>query len=86
MTPQEIFEYKRQWQPGVSVGFCSDLEDRAKKWVKENCERQSAAFVKYTDNYEHTFQFEKEADREAFVAYIISIDSKFVYRINGEKV
>jgi len=58
MTPQQITEHKRQWRPGYAVRLHSDLETRGKDWCKRQCSQEEWHFLKYTNVYEHTFQFE----------------------------
>ena len=58
MTPLEIHDYKMKWRPGYTVRLHSDLESRGKAWCKAQLEQHQWAFVKWTNVYEHTFQFE----------------------------
>lgn len=66
MTPQEIFEYKLGWSPGISVAIHSDLDWKAKNWCRKNLDRQYWAMDLYTDVYEHTFRFEHEHHAKQF--------------------
>lgn len=58
MTPQQISDYKRQWLPGYAVRLHSDLRLEGKEWCKRNCRQEEWHFRKYTNVYEHTFEFE----------------------------
>jgi hypothetical protein len=58
MTPQQIFDYKREWMPGHVVTLHSDLTSAGKDWCKRQCEKQEWHFKSYTDIYQHTFMFE----------------------------
>jgi len=79
MNPIEISDYKRTWLPGHTVGYCSDLMDRAIRWCKDNVEKHQFQHVKYVDSYEHEMRFECVQDKEGFIEFIESIDPKFVY-------
>lgn len=67
MTPQEIFEYKLKWKPGVQVATHSDYHAQCKQWCRTNIERHKWSFEQYTGAYEHTFQFERQADANRFI-------------------
>ena len=58
MTPQQIDDYKRQWMPGYTVRLHSDLESQGKDWCKRVLAKEQWHFRKWTNVYEHTFQFE----------------------------
>ena len=58
MTPQEIFDHKNSWRPGVKIQIHSDCESRAREWCKTNLQTQQWHVLEYTDVYAHTFCFE----------------------------
>ena len=66
MTPQEQFDYKNNWKPGVTVRLHSDLDVQGKTWCKRNVERHQWSFTSYTDVYEHTFHFELDEHAQEF--------------------
>jgi hypothetical protein len=66
MTPQEIFEYKMRWRPGVSVDVHSDLYVQCKDWCRKNLNRWEWSMDTYTYVYTHTFYFELEESANAF--------------------
>lgn len=68
MTPQEIFEYKNQWKPGVSVDVHSDLDVQCKDWCRKNLNRWEWSMDPYTYVYSHTFHFEKSEFADSFRA------------------
>jgi len=61
MTPQERFDYKMKWMPGIEVPVHTDCETRAISWCKYNIENHEWTRKRYTDVYECTFHFENEA-------------------------
>lgn len=69
MTPQEIFEYKRNWMPGYSVRLHSDLRSQAKDYCKTQMMKHQWNINEYTDVYEDTFYFEHRLDAHSFEAY-----------------
>lgn len=75
MTPIEIFEYKKRWQPvGHLVRLHSDLRSQAKEYCKILPKHQWI-ISEYTDVYEDTFAFEHKQDADNFEN---KFDSKFV--------
>ena len=68
MTPQEIFEYKMRWSPGYSVPIHSDLDWKAKDWCRKNMDRHRWSMDTWTNNYEHTFRFERKHDADLFAS------------------
>ena len=66
-TPQQIFEYKRDWKSKASiVKIHSDLDVAGKDWCRTWLNRWQWSFEKFTDVYEHTFLFEYEYDAKEF--------------------
>lgn len=72
MNPQDIFEYKMKWYPGVPVYIHSDMEWRSKAWCKKNLERQQWSLITYTDVYEHTLIFETAEYADLFKHWLVS--------------
>jgi hypothetical protein len=66
MTPLEIFEYKNSWATRYSVSLHSDAEDRGIQWCKNNLQKHQWDISRWTDVYEHTFDFEDEENAEKF--------------------
>lgn len=66
MTPQEIFEYKLRWAPGILVSIHSDHHVKAKDWCRKNIGRHEWAMESYTNVYEHTFRFEHQHHANKF--------------------
>ena len=66
MTPQEQSDYKRGWLPGYLVRLHSDLDVQGKDWCKRRMQRHQWSFSSWTDNYEHTFHFERAEDAREF--------------------
>lgn len=72
VTPLEISEYKRNWAiNGYPVRLHSDLDIQGKDWCRRHLERYQWSFSKFTNVYEHTFNFEREDDAIAFKAQFI---------------
>jgi hypothetical protein len=69
MTPQEIFEYKMRWAPGIPVSIHSDHHVQAKDWCRKNIGRHQWSMETYTDVYEHTFRFEQPHHANKFKEY-----------------
>ena len=69
MTPQEIFDYKLKWKPGTQIPVHSDYESRCKDWCKEHLKQWQWSQERYTDIYEHTFQFELEEFANLFLEF-----------------
>ena len=67
MTPQQQFEYKMKWQPGIRVAIHSDLRGRGKDWCKHWLQPWHWKHVQWTDVYEDTFHFEKMRFAKGFV-------------------
>lgn len=75
MTPIEIFEYKKRWQPqGYIVRLHSDLRRQAKDYCK-TLPMHKWIITEYTNNYEDTFAFEHKNDADTFTG---NFDPKFV--------
>jgi len=75
LTPIEILEYKKRWQPvGHLVRLHSDLRSQAKEYCKILPKHQWI-ISEYTDVYEDTFAFEHRQDADNFEN---KFDSKFV--------
>ena len=76
MTPIEIFEYKKRWQPnGYKVRLHSDLRSRGKDYCKTQMFRHQWIVSEYTNNYEDTFTFEYKQDADSFIG---QFDSRFI--------
>lgn len=58
MTPQEIFEHKLKWKPGIIVDIHSDLANEAKTWCRRNVAPESWSFDSWVGPYAHRFTFE----------------------------
>jgi len=61
LSPQAISDYKRDWmmRGPVAVTLHSDLRSKGQEWCKNWLNPIHWRMVKYTDNYEDTFYFEK---------------------------
>ena len=67
MTPQEIFEYKRDWKPNsYRVDVHSDLDVQCKNWCRGNLNRWEWSCDTYTDVYSHSFFFEHDLHGKEF--------------------
>ena len=66
MTPQEIFEYKMKWSPGITVDVHSDLDWKYKDWCRRHLERHQWSMDTFTDNYQHTLRFESQEYADLF--------------------
>lgn len=66
LTPQEVFEYKQGWKPGIEVNVHSDLHIQCKQWARDNLNRWEWSMDAYTDVYSHTFYFQWPAAAERF--------------------
>lgn len=70
-TPQEIFEYKQSWLPGISVPIHSDLDVQGKTWCRKNLQRYQWSVTTWTAPYEHTFHFENQDAADSFAQSIV---------------
>jgi hypothetical protein len=69
LTPIEIFEYKKRWQPNAYVvRLHSDLRSQGKEFCKVQMFRHQWNISEYTDVYEDTFLFEHKIDADSFAA------------------
>ena len=69
MTPIEIFEYKKRWEPkGYVVRLHSDLRSQGKEYCKVQMFQHQWIIKEYTDVYEDTFIFEHKLDADSFAA------------------
>ena len=76
LTPIEIFEYKKRWQPkGYKVRLHSDLRSQGKDYCKTQMFKHQWIITEYTNNYEDTFLFEYKQDADSFT---LQFNSKFV--------
>lgn len=66
MKPQEISDYKLSWRPGYRVGIHTDHDVSAKLWCKRHVQKKAYHIIKWTDVYEHTYEFESEKVANAF--------------------
>jgi hypothetical protein len=70
-TPQEIFEYKREWlnQTAYEVQVDMDSDVWGKDWCRRNVERIDWTFDKHTrPDDSHTFSFKEETVAEEFLS------------------
>ena len=69
MTPQEIFEYKREWKPNsYQVDVHSDLDVQCKAWCRGNLNRWEWSCDTYTGVYSHSFYFENDLHGKEFAS------------------
>lgn len=60
MTPQEMFEYKREWKMNNCYSVQVDMDSHiwGKDWCRKHIERQDWSFDKHTrPDDSHTFNF-----------------------------
>lgn len=66
MTPQELFEYKLRWKPGVTVDVHSDLHIQCKDWCRRNMQRWEWGMDTWTYVYSHSYYFETQEKADEF--------------------
>ena len=66
MTPQELFEYKLRWKPGVTVDVHSDLHIQCKDWCRRNMQRWEWGMDTWTYVYSHSYHFETQEKADKF--------------------
>lgn len=84
MTPQEVFEYKRSWLPGIRVTLHSDLRSQGIGWCKLFMNPIHWKHEKWTGPYQDTFYFKKMSHAkglaEKFPQYARIVDDQLEER------
>ena len=88
MTPQEIFEYKRDWKMNSCYSVQVDMDSHVwgKDWCRKHLDRIDWSFDKHTQpDDSHTFMFKEEIVAMSFIDDYRKYNPRFPTTVIGDK-